>query len=416
MTATLREMWARWKYLPRLVALAVRLGPAEMSTIAVTSVAGGLIPVAAVFILRILVDRTVDVIQGSGDVSTALFWLAALLGVFVLERAYEEIQDLERDLRDRLSARAREMLIDKASRVPLAMFEQPEFYDRLHRANESLEGRVQNSMTLVSTIPASIVRIVGLLAFVATAHYTFPLILAASLIPLYIVETRVGVRIFGATRKHTPDDRRRAYLEDLMTNREAAAEVRMFGQGEYLLDRRERITHRLRAVRMKIAKDHFTERGKANFGEHLAVGIVIAGIAALIVQGRLTVGYFAAFVAAVERLQTELSLLLANTVEMDVSLRYVIDLLDYLDMEVEETQHLGAEQTASAAEPAVVRFEGVGSAYPGSEMPVLRGVDLELRAGERVALVGRNGAGKSTMAKLLLGLYRPTSGDSPSTA
>ena len=184
----------------------------------------------------------------------------------------------------------------------------------------------------------------------------------------------------------------------------------MFGQGEYLLDRRERITHRLRGVRMKIAKDHFTERAKANFGEHLAIGVVIAGIAALIVQGRLTVGYFAAFVAAAERLQTELSLVLANTVEMDVSLRYVIDLLDYLDMEVEETQHQGAVQTASAAEPAVVRFEGVGFAYPGSEMPVLRGVDLELRAGERVALVGRNGAGKSTMAKLPLGLYRPTSG------
>ena len=410
MTATLKEMWSRWKYLPRLVALAVRLGPAEMSTIAVTSVAGGLLPVAAVAVLRVLVDRTADVIEGDGELSTAMLWLAALLGVFALERAYEEVQDLGRVLQDRLSARAREMLIDKASRVPLAMFEQPEFYDRLHRANESLEGRVQNSMTLISSIPASFVRIVGLLAFVATAHPVFPLILAVSLVPLYVVETRVGVRIFGATRRHTPDDRRRAYLEDLMTNREAAAEVRLFGQGEYLLDRREQITHRLRAVRMKIARDHFTERGKANFGEHLAVGVVIAGIAALIVQGRLTVGYFVAFVAAVERLQTELSLVLANTVEMDVSLRYVIDLLDYLDMEVEETQDNEVERAASAYEPTVVRFEGVGFVYPGSDTPVLRGVDLELRAGERVALVGRNGAGKSTMAKLLLGLYRPTSG------
>ena len=410
MTATLREIWARWKYLPRLVALAVRLGPIEMSIIAVTSVAGGLIPVAAVAVLRILVDTTVDVIEGDGELSTALFWLAALLGTFLLERVYEEFQDLRRDLQDRLTARAREMLIAKASRVPLAMFEQPEFYDRLHRANESLQGRVQNSMTLISSIPASIVRIVGLLAFVATAHPVFPLILAVSLVPLYIVETRVGVRIFGATRQHTPDDRRRAYLEDLMTNREAAAEVRLFGQGEYLLERRERITQRLRGMRMKIAKDHFTERGKANFGEHLAVGVVFAGIAALIVQGRLTVGYFAAFIAAVERLQAELSLVLANTVEMDVSLRYVIDLLDYLDMEVEDSQGREEGQAGSALGPAVVRFEGVTFAYPGSTTPVLRGVDLELRAGERVALVGRNGAGKSTMAKLLLGLYRPTSG------
>ena len=71
----MREMWARWKYLPRLVALAVRLGPTEMSTIAVTSVAGGLLPVAAVAVLRILVDRTVDVIEGDGELSAAMLWL-----------------------------------------------------------------------------------------------------------------------------------------------------------------------------------------------------------------------------------------------------------------------------------------------------------------------------------------------------
>ena len=406
----LKEMWGHWKYLPRLVALAVRLGPLEMSIIAVTLVAGGLLPLAAVAVLRVLVDRTAAVIDGDGELSAALFWLAALLGVFVLERVYEEVQDLNRDIQDRLSARAHEMLLDKAGRVPLAMFEQPEFYDRLHRANESLQSRVQNTMTLVFSIPASMLRIAGLLAFVATAHYALPIILAVSLIPLAIVETRVGIRIYGATRQRTPDDRRRDYLEDLMTSRETAAEVRLFGQGEYLLDRREAITRRLRAVRMKIARDHFTERGKANFGEHLAVGVVIAGIAALIVQGRLTVGYFAAFVAAAERLQVELALVFAETAKMDVNLRHMVDLLDYLDMEVEEHGDSRTERAASSATPAVVRFEGVSFMYPGSRTPVLRGVDLEFRPGERVSLVGRNGAGKSTMAKLLLGLYRPTSG------
>ena len=192
----LKEMWGHWKYLPRLVVLAVRLGPLEVSIIAVTLVAGGLLPLAAVAVLRVLVDRTVAVIEGNGELSTALFWLAALLGVFVLERVYEEVQDLNRDIQDRLSARAQEMLLDKAGRVPLAMFEQPEFYDRLHRANESLQSRVQNTMTLVFSIPASTLRIVGLLAFVATAHYALPIILAVSLIPLAIVETRVGIRIY----------------------------------------------------------------------------------------------------------------------------------------------------------------------------------------------------------------------------
>ncbi len=60
--------------------------------------------------------------------------------------------------------------------------------------------------------------------------------------------------------------------------------------------------------------------------------------------------------------------------------------------------------------PPAVHFEGVSFTYPGGDSAVLDRVDLSLRPGERVALVGRNGAGKSTFAKLLLGLYQPTSG------
>ena len=57
-----------------------------------------------------------------------------------------------------------------------------------------------------------------------------------------------------------------------------------------------------------------------------------------------------------------------------------------------------------------VRFESVSFAYPARPVPVLDGLDLELAPGEAVALVGESGAGKSTVAALLLGLLEPESG------
>jgi ATP-binding cassette subfamily B protein len=57
-----------------------------------------------------------------------------------------------------------------------------------------------------------------------------------------------------------------------------------------------------------------------------------------------------------------------------------------------------------------IRFEGVGFRYPGKDAWALRGIDLSIPAGESLALVGENGAGKTTFVKLLTRLYEPTEG------
>ena len=57
-----------------------------------------------------------------------------------------------------------------------------------------------------------------------------------------------------------------------------------------------------------------------------------------------------------------------------------------------------------------IRFQGVSFAYPGEEHPVLHNVSFSIKPGEKVGLIGRIGSGKSTIHKLILGLYKPTEG------
>lgn len=86
---------------------------------------------------------------------------------------------------------------------------------------------------------------------------------------------------------------------------------------------------------------------------------------------------------------------------------YTGDLFDFIQTELGAE---GGQGTVPGDGPVDIVFEEVGFRYPGTDRWVLRGLNLHMKAGESYALVGVNGAGKTTMVKLMTGLYQPTEG------
>jgi ATP-binding cassette subfamily B protein len=421
----------RWRYLPRLFRLLWELGHREVMLIALFLIAKGLAPVISVAILRQLVDSAVGVVEGKASWSIGALWLAAFLIISFLQEFFQIAnQWIVGDTQGRLKARAEEQLLSKASSLSLAAFERPEFYDRLHRAKHGLDSRLFTTMESFFSFPSALVTAIGLLAYVGSAHLLFPAILLVGLLPLHIVSARLWQKRYSLERNHTASERMLAYLSGLMIGRKEAAEVRLFGLQAHLLDRRQGLFHRLQGDRLKLAGNSFRLMMLWHHGPQLAYGLVIAGVVALVARGSLSVGYYAAYLGAAERFQLALGSLFDAIRAIDSDLRYIRDLIDYLDIDEEDVPHLREvrvstvnDGAAPTVDPSVratmmslpdgvplVRFEAVTFSYPGSDRRVLYGVDFSLNPGERIALVGENGAGKTTLAKLLLGLYRPTAG------
>ena len=420
--ASLNSIIGRWQYLPRLVYLLWQLGSRETVLIGSVAAISGFIPLAALLVVRGLVDSTIALIAGEDQLNSAALWLSLLLLINLIEDLQWVVNDwINGNIRERVSARVEERLLAKASSLSLAAFERPDLYDQLHRARRALDERLFTAMSDLLRLISVTVTAIGALVYLATANPLFPIVLIVGLAPVNIVTLAVYRKVWILTRAQTGSERMLEYLSGLLTQRTAAAEVRLFGLAKYLRERRLTLASRLRLERMDLSREHFNRAGILISGEQIAYGVVIAGVLVQVMRGVLTIGQFAAYLAAAERLTRAMSWAGSSSMRIDSDLRYLADLIDYLAIDERnllETSAGAGPASSLSQRPDVVsnriaptiRFSKVSFSYPGTNKLVIDHGDLSIEPGERVALVGRNGAGKSTVARLLLGLYQPTSG------
>ncbi|WP_280252980.1 ATP-binding cassette domain-containing protein [Nocardia abscessus] len=203
------------------------------------------------------------------------------------------------------------------------------------------------------------------------------------------------------------DSRRYLYWGGLTISAAEAKEARIFGFGPWLVAQHQHFMHRhldpvwaddRRAAKSWILRILLTVAPLA-----LVYGIVASGVDA----GAHSVAAAAAVFTAAWSAFTVLG---RNEPVIGIQgAKPVVRATEELTHRLAERPGPGTGD-AHALELPHVRFEGVVFRYPGADNAVLDGFDMELRPGEKIALVGLNGAGKSTVTKLLTGLYRPDSG------
>ncbi len=406
-----------WKMLPRLIAFVWSLGRSEVLLIALFLLIGGLLPIAGVALLRLVVDSAVDAVANDAPLSPVAAWLGLLVGTGLVDKMLLFLdQELGQHRYERLRVRAQETLISKAGFLSLMTFERPEFYDRLRRAQDGVDNNLSVTIRYVLWIPTRLITSVGLLAYLGSANLILPIVMVAGLVPVYLVSAHYSRRLYDLRRRHTPDERRLDYLGDLMTGREAAAEVRLFGLGSYLLDKRQRLFAQLRDQRLKLARHRAVNTVAPALGDQLTYAVVILGLVVLIAGGDLTIGYFVALLGASERFRSAVGQLFFYTTGLNEHLHYLRDLFGYMDIEDERTPPDTAARpdrpmpAIAGPRSPLIELDNVTFSYPGSSTQTLAGVSLVVRPKERIALFGENGAGKTTLAKLVLGLYSPSGG------
>jgi ATP-binding cassette subfamily B protein len=407
---TWRERLAALRHLPALLRLVWETHRGFTAAMIALRFLRAFVPVASMWTAKLIIDQVVALARAPGAPLAPLWRVVALeLAIVVtgeiLARASSLVESLLGDLfSNHISVR----LMRHAATLDLAQFEDPQFYDHLERARRQTTGRIgliamllamaQDGLTLLSLATVLVVHNVWLL-----------LLLVVAILPSFLGETHFASLSYSLLFRWTPERRELDYLRYVGASDRTAKEVQMFGLAGWLSDRYAALAQRYYdenrrlSLRKGVVSALLSILG--TLGYYGAYVTILLGA----VSGRISLGTLTFLAASFARSRDLIQRLLLSASDIYEQSLYLRDLFVFFEMRPTIRSRPGAPRVPNPMRSGFV-FDDVGFRYPGSDRWAVRHVNLAIEPGERIALVGENGAGKTTITKLLARLYEPSEG------
>jgi ATP-binding cassette subfamily B protein len=329
--------------------------------------------------------------------------LAVLIGI--LSRTVDYFDNL---LADRYTHHVSVEVMRKAAALDVTVYEDPVFYDRLERARVQATDR----LAMIQQMGLLIQQTVTALAFSAVLVRYSPLLLfllIAGIIPAFLGESHFAFLTYAKNFRQTPVRREMDYLRQVGGSKEAAKELKLFNLSRSL-------TERFTGLSQNIYEENVAlNRRRLFWGGLLAIvgqlGYYSAYMLSIYrtIQGLYAVGDLTLITTAIMQAMSNIQQAFSTASGVADQALFLTDLLAFFEMK----PHVESREGARPTPRPIVRgfeFRNVSFVYPGTNRRVLSDFNFTLSPGERVALIGENGQGKTTVVKLITRLYDPSEG------
>ncbi len=368
------------------------------------------LPVGIGIIGRFIIDG-VNRIRMHQPLPQHFWWLVAAemaLAVItgILSRSVDYFDNL---LADRYTHHVSVEVMRKAAALDVTVYEDPVFYDRLERARVQATDR----LAMIQQMGRLIQQTVGAIAFSAVLLKYSPfllMLLVIGIIPAFLGESHFAFLTYAKNFRQTPLRRQMDYLRQVGGSKEAAKELKLFNLSEYL-------TNRFSALSQTIYEQNVAlNRRRLFWGGVLAIVGQLGYYGAYgysiwrTVQGQYTVGDLTLITTAIMQAMSNIQQAFSTASGVADQALFLTDLLAFFEMKPRVESKVNG---LPAPKPITRGFEfrNVSFAYPGTARRVLSNFNFTLSPGERIALIGENGQGKTTVVKLITRLYDPTEGE-----
>jgi ATP-binding cassette subfamily B protein len=361
-----------------------------------------------VFIIRGLLDGLLQLDDGTtvGEIAP---WLFAFVGIAALLTFSTTLRVERQRLMGELVARhTTGEVLDIAASADLLAYETPSFYNQLQRARINASARPSQMVGGLLTVGGSLMAIIAVAAAIALVTPLLLLLILLAYVPLWLVLVRVSRAEYRFAVAQTERDRRRQHFFDVLSRRQEAAELRAFGHTDFIRSAYDDLYDaRITDVRELVSRR--TRLGLLGaLGNAILTGAVMLALVWMATTDRLSPADAGAVAGALLLIASRLSVLAGGSGSLYESALFMEDYTSFISTN-QPTESVDVVPT-NAIDFADIEVQGVGFTYPSRTEPAVHDVTMRIRRGEVIALVGENGSGKTTVAKMLAGLLPAQSG------
>jgi ATP-binding cassette subfamily B protein len=366
-------------------------------------------PLAGAYIAKTIINGVQTAISGHG--TPAHFWnyvIAEVVIVVVTGLVSRIIDYTDSLLADRYTHHVSIRVMKQAAELDLTTYEDPVYYDRLERARVQATDR----LAMIQAMGRLFQQVLSTLLFSSVLLWKAPillLLLGLAVIPSFLGETHFAFLGYAKNFRQTPAKREMDYIRQVGGSKEAAKELKLFNLSDYFTDRFARLSEGIYTENVILSRQRLFWGGIFSMigtGGYYGSYVYVIWRA---IHGGYDIGTFSFITASVQQAQANLQLVFSTASGIADQALFLTDLIGFFEMKPTVVSKLDGLRL-----PRPIRkgfeFRNVSFAYPGTTRRVLKDFNFFLKPGERIALIGENGQGKTTVVKLITRLYDPTEG------
>ena len=415
---SIKGFFSRYAYIFKLVWEA---SPLTLFIMSLSSIFNGLFPVLGAYVTKELLDaiavafnvnnNLLSNVTKDSALQSILFWVVIefiyLIAKSLLNTLYNAVISLSGE---KVSNHIKLKIITKAKTIDVSQFDLPEFYEKFENASREASFRPVQILSTTFTMMSNIISMISFIVVLFALSPWAPLAIIVFALPAAIVKFIYGRKNFLYIRRRSKERRHMEYFSNVMTNKDLVKEIRVFNLSDTFIGKfKETFAKYYKGLKKLVVQENVWHiiisivTGLVNAALFLFVGYQV-------LYGDLTVGDYSFYSGSLTSIISCVSAIVTSTATIYQGTLFIDNMIQFNKLEAKIVPSVTPALDVKRHIAHEIEFKDVCFSYPGSDKLVLKNVSFKLNPGTTTVLVGLNGAGKTTIIKLLTRLYDPTSG------